>query len=186
MRSADLDILIVPGWSNSGPEHWQSRWEAKLSTARRVAHENWERPQRDIWVPHILDHIARATEPVLIIAHSLGVHAVAHAARDFPAGKVAGLYLVAPPGLDEGGFAPPEFETFVPVMSAPLGVPAALIASRNDPWCAYERSEELAGLWGARLIDAGESGHINTASGHGPWPEGLMSFAGFLKDLKKP
>jgi hypothetical protein len=30
------------------------------------------------------------------------------------------------------------------------------------------------------LIDAGESGHINAESGHGPWPEGIMVFAHFL------
>ena len=33
------------------------------------------------------------------------------------------------------------------------------------------------------LADAGLSGHINAASGHGPWPEGLMRLAGFMKTL---
>jgi predicted alpha/beta hydrolase family esterase len=33
------------------------------------------------------------------------------------------------------------------------------------------------------VIDAGEAGSVNSESGHGPWPEGLMSFAGFLKRL---
>ena len=36
MKAADADILIIPGYKNSGPDHWQSRWQAKLSTARRV------------------------------------------------------------------------------------------------------------------------------------------------------
>ncbi|MGO7423684.1 alpha/beta hydrolase, partial [Rhizobium ruizarguesonis] len=36
MKASDADILIFPGYTNSGPGHWQSRWEAKLSTARRV------------------------------------------------------------------------------------------------------------------------------------------------------
>ncbi|MGO8657408.1 alpha/beta hydrolase, partial [Rhizobium ruizarguesonis] len=35
MKASDADILIIPGYTNSGPGHWQSRWEAKLSTARR-------------------------------------------------------------------------------------------------------------------------------------------------------
>jgi predicted alpha/beta hydrolase family esterase len=34
------------------------------------------------------------------------------------------------------------------------------------------------------LIDAGEAGHINADSGHGPWPEGTMVFAKFLSQLK--
>ena len=23
-----LHVLVLPGWQNSGPLHWQSRWEA--------------------------------------------------------------------------------------------------------------------------------------------------------------
>jgi predicted alpha/beta hydrolase family esterase len=36
------------------------------------------------------------------------------------------------------------------------------------------------------LIDAGESGHINSESGHGPWPEGSMVFAEFMTQLQAP
>ena len=35
----------------------------------------------------------------------------------------------------------------------------------------------------ATLSDAGESGHINVESGHGPWPEGLLQFGQFLRKL---
>ena len=31
MRIADIDILMVPGWTGSGPDHWQSRWEAAVA-----------------------------------------------------------------------------------------------------------------------------------------------------------
>jgi uncharacterized protein len=58
-----------------------------------------------------------------------------------------------------------------------------LVASRNDKYFSFEESEALAGTLGAKLIDAGYSGHINSESGHGPWPEGLMCFAEFLKTL---
>ncbi len=49
MRAADADILIVPGWSDSGPDHWQSRWQGKLSTARRVVQRDFEKPIRAEW-----------------------------------------------------------------------------------------------------------------------------------------
>ncbi|MFB9360579.1 alpha/beta hydrolase [Amorphoplanes nipponensis] len=26
--------------------------------------------------------------------------------------------------------------------------------------------------WGAELVDAGDAGHLETASGYGPWPDG--------------
>jgi len=34
------------------------------------------------------------------------------------------------------------------------------------------------------FIDACESGHINSESGHGPWPEGSMVFAEFMTQLQ--
>ncbi|MGO4837630.1 alpha/beta hydrolase, partial [Rhizobiaceae sp. 2RAB30] len=49
MKVKDVDILMVPGYTNSGPDHWQSRWESKLSTARRVVQAEWSKPVRDDW-----------------------------------------------------------------------------------------------------------------------------------------
>jgi predicted alpha/beta hydrolase family esterase len=59
-----------------------------------------------------------------------------------------------------------------------------LVLSRTDPYCPYEQGLDMAHDWGMSPTDAGESGHINSLSGHGPWPEGLMRFAGFLKGLR--
>jgi len=64
-----------------------------------------------------------------------------------------------------------------------LPFPSLVIASRDDPFASFAESEALAGTLGAELIGAGFSGHINSESGHGPWPEGVMRFAGFLKTL---
>ncbi|RVB59940.1 alpha/beta hydrolase, partial [Mesorhizobium sp. M7A.F.Ca.CA.002.04.1.1] len=47
MKVRDADILIVPGYTNSGPDHWQSRWQSKLSTARRVEQAEWSKPVRE-------------------------------------------------------------------------------------------------------------------------------------------
>ncbi|MFM9152873.1 MAG: alpha/beta hydrolase, partial [Methylocystis sp.] len=49
MRVADADILIIPGLNDSGPDHWQTRWQIKLSTARRVQQKDWRRPCRYDW-----------------------------------------------------------------------------------------------------------------------------------------
>jgi uncharacterized protein len=46
-----------------------------------------------------------------------------------------------------------------------------------------QKAECGDGALRAELIDAGFSGYINSESGHGPWPEGLMHFAAFLKML---
>lgn len=68
----------------------------------------------------------------------------------------------------------------------PEAGPSLVVASRNDPFGTYEHADDIAAAWGALLLDAGEAGHINTESGHGPWPEGTIVFAQFLKRLKAP
>ena len=183
MRTSDCEILIVPGLTNSGRDHWQSRWEDKLSTARRVEQDDWERPRRDPWAARIVDAVAAASRPVVIVAHSLGVLAVAHAARSLPPGKVRGAFLVALPDVEEGR-VPAVEDAFAPIPREPLPFPSILVASRTDPYCEYRRAEDFSYAWGAALADAGDAGHLNTSSGHGPWPEGLMRFAGFLAKLK--
>ena len=60
---------------------------------------------------------------------------------------------------------------------------SVLIASQTDPWASIESSRALAGDWGSEFVDAGESGRIDDQSGHGPWPDGLLKLAGFLKGL---
>lgn len=193
MKTSDIEILMVPGWSSSGPEHWQTRWERNLKTARRVEQSDWFHPRRDQWVGRLIGTIAKAQSdlPVVVIAHSLGVATLVHAARELPASALAGAFMVAPADVDnardwpvtEGYTFDASHHGFAPLPRAPLPFPTALVASRNDPYCSFERAGALAKAWGATLIDAGEAGHINVASGHGPWPEGLMRFGWFLKQI---
>src|ERR1041385_1385517 len=96
MKISELDILIIPGWDNSGPDHWQTRWEDKMPTARRVQQNSWAYPHRTHWVAKILKAAQEAQRPVVLIAHSLGVLAVAHAAAHLNPAQVRGAFLVAP------------------------------------------------------------------------------------------
>jgi predicted alpha/beta hydrolase family esterase len=104
--------------------------------------------------------IGESDEPAVLVAHSAGCIVTAFwAARH--TGPVKAALLVAPP--------------FVPDLDVPRGpfpFPTMVVASRTDPWCTYEESERYARDWGAELYDAGDAGHIETASGYGPWPEG--------------
>jgi uncharacterized protein len=182
MRASDAKILIIPGLRGSEPDHWQSRWEAKIPTARRVVQDNWEKPELAPWRSRIVEEVEHVAGPVVLLAHSLGVLATVHAAP-FLASKVKGAFLVAPPSknilsifdaIDPAFLAPPR---------EPLAFPAILVASRDDKYSSFADSEALAKTLGAKLVDAGYSGHINSESGHGPWPEGLLQFAAFLKAL---
>ncbi len=183
MKTADCDILILPGYAGSEEEHWQARWAARLKTARIVAQDDWHRPDPETWRSRVVDAVQAATRPVILIAHSLGVVAAVEAAPRFPEGVVRGALLVAFPDIEAGADLPESVRAFAPVPRDPLPFPSLLVASRTDPHCTYERAEDYAYAWGAALVDAGEAGHINVASGHGPWPEGLMRLAGFLAPL---
>jgi predicted alpha/beta hydrolase family esterase len=182
-RAVDVDILMVPGWTNSGPEHWQSRWQQRLSTARRVEQPDWARPRKDIWVSNIVKAVDAARQPVVLVAHSLGVIACLHALPLVKPGDVIGAFLVAPIGETTIETEDAIDHAFLPIPRGRISVPAVVVASHDDPHAPFLTSEELAYGWGAELVDAGHAGHINTASGYGPWPEGLMKFAGFLQKL---
>lgn len=181
MKTADCDILIVPGWNNSGPNHWQSRWEAKLPTAHRVEQRDWTRPDREMWVSAIGLAIGKATKPVVVVAHSLGVAAVVHA-TPYVGRSIRAAFFVAVPDVDRDDM-PPELASFRDLSTDPLPYPSMLIASRDDPYCSFERADDFAAGWGSDILDAGNSGHLNDASGHGPWPEGLTRFATLLRRI---
>jgi predicted alpha/beta hydrolase family esterase len=186
MKTSDANILFIPGMGGSGPDHWQSRWASRLSTARMVEQSDWDKPRREPWVDEIVRAVNASERPVVLVAHSIGAHAVAHAASLAEPGKIKGAMLVAPPSEPSLRAIAAQIETppdFAPVPREPLPFPSLLVASRNDPYSPYETAEDLSYAWGSKFLDAGEAGHINAESGHGPWPEGLMSFAGFLRGL---
>lgn len=183
MKTAEADILIIPGFGDSGPGHWQTRWEEKLSTARRVIQPDWNRASRAQWAGAIAEAVNAAEKPVVLVSHSIGTAAVPHAAPLFAPGKVAGGFLVGLSDWNREELLPGVAHDFAPLPRDPLPFPSLLIASRNDPYCDFEVAADHANAWGSDLVDAGEVGHINIDSGHGPWPEGLLRFAGFLKRL---
>ena len=182
MKVKDADILIIPGYTNSGPDHWQTRWQNKLSTARRVEQAEWSKPVREDWVRNVVRAIDEAERPVVMVAHSLGIPTAIHAVAETMK-PIAGAFFVAPPDVANAAVRPKHLMTFGPYPRDPLPFPSVTIASRNDPFCAFDVAEDIAGAWGSLFIDAGEAGHINAESGHGPWPEGSMTFASFLSKL---
>ncbi len=183
MRISDADILIVPGLGNSGPDHWQSRWQAKLSTARRVEQDDWDHPEREAWVNRLIEDVEKSSRPAIVIAHSIGVITTVFAAERLK-GHVIGAMLVAPSDWDKPDLLPGYHLYFNPIPTSELPFPSLLVASRNDPYCEINRASSFAEAWGSEFVDAGEAGHINVESGHGPWPEGLLRLASFLSKLK--
>ncbi|MFK7901809.1 MAG: RBBP9/YdeN family alpha/beta hydrolase [Nitratireductor sp.] len=182
MKTSEAEVLIVPGYKGSNEEHWQSRWQAKLSAARRVEMGDWHKPVFEDWKQNLIEAVNAAKKPVILVGHSIGAQVIVHAAKEFKK-PVAGALLVAPPDVANPNIRPKHLLTFGPAQTDPLPFPSVTIASRNDHFCEFSVAEVMAASWGSLFIDAGESGHINSESGHGPWPEGLMVFGRFLKQL---
>lgn len=79
--------------------------------------------------------------------------------------------LVAPADAEHA--ERPLLHSFAPLPASPLGFPSIVVASDDDPYIRPARAVTLAATWGGRLVLLRGAGHINAASGHGEWPDGL-------------
>ena len=170
-------ILVVPGLHGSGAAHWQS-WIEPLLGAGRVEQADWSEPDLDRWAARVEQEVLRRHAPVFLVAHSFGCLASAVAAHRMP-GRVAGALFVAPAN-------PEKFGIGKRIPSDRFDFPSLLAASRNDPWMSYASARSWAARWDSELVDLGNAGHVNTDSGHGPWPEGLALFERLRQQTQMP
>jgi predicted alpha/beta hydrolase family esterase len=174
--NAAATLLIVPGLRDHVEEHWQTL------LARQVPHSHMVPPlgRENLDLEARLDAIEQAAQqiagPLVIVAHSAGTIMLVHWARRTRR-AVQGALLVTPPDFDKplpAGYpaqAALQDAGWLPVPRQPLPFPAIVAASRNDPLATFSRVGELARDWGCALVDVGHVGHLNPASGFGPWQD---------------
>lgn len=160
--------IIVPGWRDSGPGHWQSLWAERMPQARRVVQDDWITPTRAAWVGQLEKTVLEAPHPVVIVAHSLGCIATTHMGPE-AAARVRGALLVAPADPERRAI----LSDFAPVPCAALPYRSIVVASSNDPYCPIRLAGAYARAWGSEFVRLQRAGHINIESGHGEWPLGL-------------
>lgn len=164
-------VLTLPGWLDSGPDHWQTRWE-RLHGDTRVQQHDWLWPRRGDWMARLEEEVLADERPALLVAHSLGCQLVAAwAAHSRHAARVVGALLVAPPDTERDD-TPPQLSTWRPMVRARLPFAATAVISTDDPFGSFERASALAADWGAAVVVLGPRGHVNADSGLGDWPEG--------------
>ncbi|CAB3748917.1 RBBP9/YdeN family alpha/beta hydrolase [Paraburkholderia solisilvae] len=173
------NVLVLPGYLDSGPGHWQTRWEATHASFSRVRMPDWAHPVREDWC-RTLDAAVAAVPadgaPVVFAAHSLGCLTLAWWASSYATpsqrDKVAGALLVAVP--DPAGRAfPATASGFAPVPHKRLPFPTIVVSSTDDPYGSVSFSQACAAAWGGRWISIGARGHINADSGLADWQDGL-------------
>ncbi|GLR13028.1 alpha/beta hydrolase [Chitinimonas prasina] len=172
-------IVLHPGWQNSGPEHWQSHWQASQPGSSRVPQTDWDRPELDDWIQTLDKHLAQQAQPVLLACHSLGCLTLLHWLAHYPQHhhRIVGALLVAPADVERDN-APTEIQGFAPIPRQRLPFPSIVVASDNDPYCQFARSQQLAQHWGSGFYLLTGAGHINAQSSLADWPEGLALLQG--------
>jgi uncharacterized protein len=176
---SDATVLIVPGLRDESAAHWQSLLVTELQRVGRPVRsvKPLGRGNLDcaLRVAEVQQEAAAANGPLIIVGHSGGALTVAHWAG-LARGEVRGALLAVPPNFEVPmpvGY--PSLDAvsaggWLPLPRAPLPFPSIVAASRNDPLASYEWVTALAADWHSRVVDLGAVGHLNPASGFGPWP----------------
>ncbi len=166
-----LRFLLLPGWLDSGPTHWQSRWEV-LHGCERVQQGDWVWPRRGDWMARLDEALQSNPLPAVLIAHSLGCQlTTAWAAHSRHTVRVRAALLVAPPDTEREDM-PPNLFNWRPVERTRLPFASMVVTSSDDPYCSLDRAAGMARDWGSAVRPIGPRGHINGDSGLDNWPEG--------------
>jgi predicted alpha/beta hydrolase family esterase len=172
-------VFLIPGLYNSGPEHWQRLWQRERGF-RVVEQRDWETPARPDWVARIEEEASAVEGPIVLAGHSLACTTLAWwSGVTRHAGRVRGVLLVAPSDVEAPTY-PSGTTGFGPMPRARLNFPSRVVYSSDDPYVTPERALEFARAWGSEVTRVDGAGHINSASGFGPWPDGLSLLAPWL------
>ncbi len=78
------NVLLLPGWQDSGPRHWQTLWGQRHGY-RRVEQHDWERPLRGDWVTRLEE---------VLLTHYLAERMRANPTIARVLEKLAGVFLI--------------------------------------------------------------------------------------------
>jgi Predicted esterase of the alpha/beta hydrolase fold len=174
-----MRTIIVPGLHGSPSPHWQHWWHMTDRFSMLVDQPDWLARDAASWDLRIARAI-HANPGALVVAHSLGVVSVARLALAWPQLRIGGALLVAPADV-ERGIGGERLGHFGPIPREKLPFPSIVVASHNDPWMTFARARAFAADWEADFVDLGGAGHVNVASGFGPWPAGKA----LLRELQR-
>ncbi|WP_248324280.1 MULTISPECIES: alpha/beta hydrolase [unclassified Caballeronia] len=167
-------VVMVPGLRGHVAEHWQTLLQKELPKSACVPPLEHDTLSCAARVAALDATLAKIDGPVILVAHSAGVMITVHWAQHRRR-EIHGAVLAAPADLETplpAGY--PTLEAlaqngWLPIPRGTLPFPSIVAASRNDPLARFERVSGMAKDWGSRLVDLGDVGHLNPASGFGEW-----------------
>ncbi|NGP05897.1 serine hydrolase family protein [Rhodococcus sp. 14C212] len=169
-------VVIVPGLAPLATDHWQHQLAQQLPQVCTVERPTGTPLDRAGWVAALEKTLSDITGPVVVVAHSAGVLTTVHWAREATR-PVHGALLVTPPDfelpLPDGYPSVDELTRYGwnPIPRRRLPFRSIVAASSDDPLACPRRVAGMAEMWGSRLVDLGDVGHLTPASGYGYWPQ---------------
>lgn len=174
-------VVVLDGWQHRrAAVHWQGWLAEQLvdrgHTVDYVTLPEPDRPRRDRWRDALLAAVDGRAES-LVVAHGLSVLHWLWLADEPHRGPIARrALLVAPPepGRIGGSADEPLPPSIGPAEVRALTVEPSLLAfAHDDPYCPAGADVVYGQPLGLSVVVVGDGGHLNAASGFGPWPAAL-------------
>ncbi|MCE2570454.1 RBBP9/YdeN family alpha/beta hydrolase [Motilimonas eburnea] len=166
-----ITIVNVPGYTNAGPQHWQTYIEKKFKHTVRVQQQDWLSPVRQTWIDGLEQTLSQVSGKVVLVGHSCGANTIVQWAQQHNNANVIGALLVAPADIDSAS-AVKAIQVQRPQAIQALWFPSILAYSDNDAHARPEVSEHFAQCWGSELAFFKGADHFHTEAGFGDWPAG--------------
>jgi uncharacterized protein len=174
MQNDRCTLVIVPGLRDAAPLHWQTLLAERHDFTVTVPPLGRAHLDCAARVQALADTLAQVRGPVILVAHSGGCITVAHWARDATR-PIRGALLATPADMERPmpdgypGMNALAEAGWLPLPRARLPFASIVAMSDDDPLGRPQRIRALAQDWGSRLVPVGRVGHLNPASGFGPW-----------------
>jgi predicted alpha/beta hydrolase family esterase len=169
-------ILIIPGYGDSSPTHWQGLWLEAFPNAVKVSQTDWTHINSSEWIQTLDLAIQSAKQPIVLVGHSLGCSTILFWVNSQESKKsihkIRGALLVAPPNPQSDTYRSLSIQGFDPLPLHTLPFPSILVVSSNDPFLSPEKGRYYADRLGSEFVNIGKRSHIGEDSGLGEWKEG--------------
>ncbi len=172
-------VVIIYGWQASNEGHWQ--WWVHDELKKRGVNVSFPqlsdpfKPQKDVWMRELKAIVEPYDGPVHLVVHSLGVWVADHLINETDRPFESAL-LVAPPSPD---MMFEDVETFFPPPQKPERWLSQvkhrqLVCGDDDIYIELDELKKLASnIFHSEIRIYPDGGHINIASGFGPFPFAL-------------
>lgn len=185
-------VLIIPGLRDESQDHWQtvlhSHLESKGVKVQTIAPIGKAQLSCHDRVDGLDKAVRCLSGPIVLIAHSGACITVAHWVKQGGGTQnIKGALLAVPPDFEQELPSPYPSRAqlldhgWLPTPTLQLPFHSIVACSDNDPLAKPLRVEELASQWGAQVVYLGSVGHLNPASGFGPWPMAITLIEEWMK-----